>query len=308
MGFFKLINVSSEWTVYSPEGTKSSSIPTQHECLHLCNVSIWVSAFESPNLDSSNVLFSVKTCSILSFDSASRESKKDGGKRIGSVFVGVWRRRAPSPRTVLPVSLPVMWALMSSGKGSSFRWRRAAKSGCFVFGQNLPVKPRKGSESHKVTIFKAIPGWMSCLNRFVLWWAAGIADVTPKRKSISSKTTYRPRHAMTLTFDLSRSSLTTMLKSGKPSIGSPKSAIIMMDIPPVKETQRVSRQTPPTPSIHPRQPLSAAACPYLAFRGFPECFRYTITKGKGNQESALTGRHNTLWWLMITDSTCQVFV
>lgn len=165
-----------------------------------------------------------------------------------------------------------------------------------------------GSESHKVAKFEAIPGWMSCLNRFVLWWAAGIADVTPKRKAISSKTTYRPRHATTPTFDLSRSSLTTMLKSGKPSIGSPKSTIITMDIPPVKETQRVSRQTPPTPSISPRQPLSAAACPYLAFCGFPECFRYTITKGKGNQESALTGRHNKLWCLMITYSTCQVFV
>lgn len=205
-GFFKLINVSSEWTVYSPEGTKSSSILTQHECLHLCNVSIRVSAFESPNLDSSNVLFSVKTCSILSFLppvsvgwlwvahpavkralGVTRVKWKTMGKKTGSVFVEACRRRAPSPWTVLSVSLSVMWALISSGKGFSFRWRRAAKSGCFVFDQNLPVKPRNGSESHTVAIFKAIPGRMSCLNRFVLWWATGISDATPKRKPLVQK-------------------------------------------------------------------------------------------------------------------------
>lgn len=187
-----------------PEGTKSSSIPN-HEFLHLCNVSIWVSAFESPNLDSSNVLFIVKTCSILSFLPpvlvgrswvAHTGVKRALGvmrveerrrKKTGSMFVEAWHRRAPSPWTVLSVSLSVMWALTSLGKPSSFRWRRAAESGCFVFDQNLPVKPRKESESHTVAIFKAFPGWMSCLNCVVLWWTTGITDATPKRKPLVQK-------------------------------------------------------------------------------------------------------------------------
>lgn len=134
----------------------------------------WLVGCESPTLLSNE-------------PSGSRESKSDGGKKAGSVFVEAWRRRAPSPWTVLSVSLSVMRALMSSGKGSSSRWRCAAKSGCFVFDLNLPEKPRKGSESHTMALFKAIPGWTSCLNRVVLWWATEVADATPKRKPLVQK-------------------------------------------------------------------------------------------------------------------------